>query len=306
MAAGTPVSAEEFADLFKQVSNWGRWGADDQRGALNLIGPEQVLAASRLVREGVTVNCSLPLNKDADVDNSSPALHFMVRSGDAPGATSMADFLGLAPHGVSHTHLDAMCHFFWEGQMYNGRPISQVTSMGALAGAVDVAQNGIVSRGVLLDVSGARGAKWLEPGDCVGIAELEAAEAAEGVRVRQGDILLVRTGRHRRRRQVGPWSSREALAGLHASTAPWIQQRGVALLGCDGVTDYRPLPTDYTQHPMHILTLVAMGIMLLDNCQLDDLAEACNQRRRWEFMLVVAPLRLERGTASAVNPIAIF
>jgi kynurenine formamidase len=116
----------------------------------------------------------------------------------------------------------------------------------------------------------------------------------------------VRTGRHARKRALGTWDSRSELAGLHHEAAPWLKERGVALLGCDGVSDVRKQPFTATTHPMHILTLVAMGMQLLDNQNLDDLAAACAIRSRWEFMLVIAPLKLIGGTASMINPIAIF
>jgi kynurenine formamidase len=236
-------------------------------------------------------------------------MHFVVRAGDVvDGKTvhSTADHLAVSPHGVVHSHLDALCHFVWQGQTYNGRPVGIVTSMGARANAITIGQDGIVSRGVLLDVPRALGSAWLEPDKAISIEDLEAAERSQGVRVESGDILLVRTGRQARRTALGPWDSKSTLSGLHHETAPWLKERGVALLGCDGVSDVRKQPFTVTTHPMHILTLVAMGMQLLDNQHLEDLAAACATRSRWEFMLVVAPLKLIGGTASLVNPIAIF
>jgi kynurenine formamidase len=148
--------------------------------------------------------------------------------------------------------------------------------------------------------------EWLEPEHAIRVSELESAETACGVRVESGDILLVRTGRHVRRRALGTWDTRAALAGLHHEVAPWLKERGVALLGCDGVSDVRAHPFSVTSHPMHILTLVALGMQLLDNQNLDDVAVACAERNRWQFLLVIAPLKLQGGTASMVNPIAIF
>jgi hypothetical protein len=193
--------------------------------------------AARLVRDGVTVSCSLPINTAADADNVYPAVHLMLRAGDVVEDTptkSTADYLAIAPHGVAHSHLDALCHVAWQGRIYNNRPVSVVTSTGARANAITIGQDGIVSRGVLLDVPIAQGAPWLEPGTPIMPADLEAAEQAAGLRVGEGDILLVRTGRWRRRREVGAWESRELLAGLHTDCAPWLRERGVALLGCDG------------------------------------------------------------------------
>jgi kynurenine formamidase len=233
----------------------------------------------------------------------------VVRAGDVvdgKNVTSTADHLAVSPHGVVHSHLDALCHFVWQGQTYNGRPVGIVTSMGARANAITIGQDGIVSRGVLLDVPRALGSEWLEPDKAISIEDLEAAERSQGVRVESGDILLVRTGRQARRTALGPWDSKSNLSGLHHEAAPWLKERGVALLGCDGVSDVRKQPFAVTTHPMHILTLVAMGMQLLDNQHLEDVAAACAARSRWEFMLVVAPLKLVGGTASLVNPIAIF
>ena len=233
----------------------------------------------------------------------------MVRAGDvADGVTvtSTADHLAVSPHGVVHSHLDALCHFFWRGKTYNDRPISVVTSTGARANAITIGQDGIVSRGVLLDIPRLLDKPWLEPDQAISVANLEAAEQAQRVQVQEGDILLVRTGRQARKSAQGIWDSRSALSGLHHEAAPWLKARGVALLGCDGVSDVRAHPFTVTTHPIHVLTLVAMGMQLLDNQNLEDLAAACAARSRWEFMLVVAPLKLLGGTASMVNPIAIF
>jgi kynurenine formamidase len=181
-----------------------------------------------------------------------------------------------------------------------------VTSTGARANAITAGQDGIVSRGVLLDIPRLLGVEWLETDHAVLVDELERAEASSGVRVDTGDILLVRTGRHPRRQKRGVWDSRKELAGLHHQVAPWLKTRGVALLGSDGVSDVRQQPFSVTTHPIHILALVAMGLQLLDNLNLEDLAAACAERSRWEFLLMVGPLKLVGGTASMVNPIAVF
>jgi kynurenine formamidase len=303
------LGLEEFQALFDQCSNWGRWGPDDQRGTLNLITPEHRVRAAALVREGLTVSCAHPINTVADVENISPAAHYILRGGDvADGVTitSTADYLAVAPHGLAHSHLDALCHFFWRGKTYNDRPVNVVTSTGARANAITAGQDGIVSRGVLLDIPRVLDVQWLETDHAVSVEELERAEAAAGVRVDTGDILLVRTGRHARRLAHGAWDSRRELAGLHHTVAPWLKARGVALLGSDGVSDVRQQPFSVTTHPIHILTLVAMGMQLLDNLNLEDVAAACAGQARWEVLMIVAPLKLVGGTASMVNPIAVF
>lgn len=303
------LGVADFQALFDRCSNWGRWGADDQRGTLNLLTPEKVARAAATVREGHTVSCSLPLNTVPDVDNTSPALHFMTRAGDAIKSSptgSVGDFLALAPHGFAHSHLDALCHFSWQERIYNDRPVGAVTSIGAMANDITIGAQGIVGRGVLIDVAQQRGLTWLEPGTPITAADIEAFERHAGVRIEEGDILLIRTGRWRRRAEQGAWNSREVLAGLHHDAAPLIKERGAALLGCDGISDVIPHAFDGVGLPIHILTLVAIGIQLLDNLDLEALSAACAERRRWEFLLAVAPLRLERGTASATNPIAVF
>jgi len=306
---GERLGVEAFQALFDGCSNWGRWGADDERGTLNLITPEHRIRAAGLVRDGITVSCAHPINTIVDIDNTSPASHFMVRAGDVVDEVEIAwtaDHLAVSPHGVAPSHLDALCHFVWRGNTYNGRPVGLVTSMGARANAITIGQDGIVSRGVLLDIPRHLGVDWLELDHAITVAELEGAETEAGLRVETGDILLVRTGRHARRKALGPWDSRAALAGLHHEVAPWLKERGVALLGCDGVSDVRQHAFEFPRQPIHILTLVAMGMQLLDNQNLDDLAAACAARSRWEFLLMVAPLRLVGGTASMTNPIAVF
>jgi kynurenine formamidase len=301
------MTREEFERLFAEVSNWGRWGEDDQRGALNLITPETVRAAVALVREGVTVNLSWPLPTVADVENYRPVVHLMTRAGDLPDEPgNPGDYLAIMPHGYAITHIDALCHYLWNRQSYNGRPASVVTSLGARANAIDAAENGIIARGVLLDVTRTRGVEFLEPGEAVLPEELDAAERAAGLRVGAGDVLLVRTGRAVCKQRRGLWDPREILAGLHASCARWLRQRDVAVLGCDGISDVLPSGIPDVPQPLHVLTLNAMGVHLLDNVQLEAAAESCAARGRWEFLMTFYPLRIARGTASPLNPVAVF
>lgn len=304
--ASIPTTAAEVEAIFEQVKNWGRWGAEDQRGALNFITPAVRQRAAATVRDGVAVSCALPLATEPSEQNVSPVQHLMVRAGDLPDATGSADYFAIAPHGMAHTHLDALCHIFAHGQMYNGFPVSDVTSAGAMRNAITAGEGGIVSRGVLLDVASARGGAWLEPGEPIFPADLEVAEERAGVRVEAGDILLIRTGRWLRWAQVGPWNGRAMLAGLHAACLPWLHERKIAVLGCDGISDVLPSRVQSYRLPIHGVIIPAMGVHLIDNAQLEDLAAACAERNRWEFLLTLAPLRLERGTASPLNPIALF
>lgn len=301
-----PATRAEVEEIFERVKNWGRWGPEDERGALNFITPAVRQRAAATVQDGVTVSCALPLNTVSSAENPSPVTHLMVRAGDSPDVAFSADYIAIAPHGMAHTHLDALCHVFYKGQMYNGFPASAVLSTGATRCAITAGEQGIVSRGVLIDVPAVRGADWLEPGEPIHPADLEAAEERQGVRVEEGDILLVRTGRHRRAARVGAWNGRESLAGLHASCLPWLHERRVAVLGCDGVSDVVPSRVEGAGMPIHSVAIPGIGLHLIDNAQLDDLADACAERGRWAFLLTLAPLRLARGTASLVNPVAVL
>jgi kynurenine formamidase len=308
-----PWDAERMAKVFEQVKNWGRWGAEDEMGALNLITPEKRREAAACVVAGEPVSCSLELPIHPSVENPHPALHMMIQAGDdcvipGLGFETVMDFVGVAFHGMATSHIDALCHVFVDGRMYNGFSKDEVKSTGARRGSIMCAREGIVSRGVLLDMPRTLGVPWLEPGTAVTVAALERAEEAEGVRVTPGDILLVGTGRDARRAKHGPWNPiADGLAGLHPECVPWLHERGVAVLGCDGISDAVPgLAIPGWLMPIHQSTLVAMGVHLLDNLRLDRLAEACARYRRWAFQLTVAPLRVDKATGSPVNPVAVL
>jgi len=206
-----PCTMAEFEDIFRQVSNWGRFGAASARGTLAYITPDRVRASARLVRSGRTVSLSLPLSVTAGPDNPRPARHYMVQTHDvpaAPGGPEFAtDFIATEFHGDCFTHVDALCHISWKGKMFDGVPAAAVTCRGADRLDITAFSDGIVGRGVLLDIPRLRGVKWLEPGMAVHRAELEAAEKAQGVSLGEGDILLFRTGHHRRRLELGPWNN---------------------------------------------------------------------------------------------------
>jgi kynurenine formamidase len=217
-----------------------------------------------------------------------------------------ADYFAIASHGYATSHIDALCHIFHEGELYNGYPTETVTAHGATKLGIHHLRAGVITRGVLIDVPTVRGVEALAPGEPIFPEDLEAAEAASGSVARTGDALLVRTGRWRWREQHGPWPVHEGLSGLDASCLTWLHERQVAVLGSDGVSDVLPSRVDEVAMPVHTVAIVAMGIHLLDNLDLDQLAAACTEEGRWDFLLAVAPLVLQRGTASPVNPIAVF
>ena len=303
------MSDYELEALFERVCNWGRWGADDERGALNFIDDSRRAAAARTVQSGRTVSLSLPLDKAPAPDNFKPLVHLMHQTGPDGKLDAFphcADFFAISPHGHVNTHLDALCHIFWRGKMYNGFDADAVTSHGANRCAIDLLRAGIVGRGVLLDIPKVRSVRWLEDDDGIVPADLDAAEKDHGVRVDEGDILLVRTGRALKRRVQGPWNVRERCAGLEASCLGWLYQRRVAVLGGDGHNDLAPSPYKTSMAPIHVGAIAMMGVHLIDNADLEELAQTCQGAGRYHFMFMMSPLVLEGGTASPVNPIAIF
>jgi kynurenine formamidase len=304
------VTADEFSALFEAVSNWGRWGEDDERGALHHLTAERVAGAAGLVRDGVCVTLSLPLATELVASNPSPADHHMTMLSDTDiGSGSLRfakDYVGLDYHNDGHSHIDAFCHVAYEGSLYGGRPQEAVTAQGAAVDTIEVLKDGLVGRGVLLDIPRLRGAPWLEPGENIFRADLEGAERGQAVRVEQGDILLVRTGHARRLAELGPWETATAKAGLHPTAMPFVAERRVAALGSDGNSDTAPSSTEGVAFPIHVLALNAMGVHLLDYLQFEDLRVACEQAGRWEFLFVAAPLRIVGGTGSPLNPIAIL
>jgi kynurenine formamidase len=297
------MGTDDVLRLHERLSNWGRWGPDDQLGALNYITASVTAEAANGVRIGRTVSCARPLPTQPGPDNPSPVAHHMIGTlTEGYGA----DYFAVAPHGYATSHIDALCHIFYQGKIYNGYPTSTVTAHGATKLGIHHLRSGIVTRGVLLDVPAVRGVDALAPGDPVFPEDLEAAEAAARVTVRSGDALLVRTGRWRWRDQHGPWEPTDGMAGLDASCLAWLHEREVALLGSDGVSDVLPSRVDNVMMPVHTVAIVAMGVHLLDNLDLDELSHVCAAEGRWAFLLAVAPLVLEWGTASPVNPIAVL
>jgi kynurenine formamidase len=304
------MTDKELLALMDQISNWGRWGKDDQRGTLNLLTREMRLRATRLVSTGESVSMALPLAIAPAPDNPTPAFHLMIATGyDVPaqGLQASTDYLAIPTHGRAITHLDALCHMFWRGMMYNGYPSTEVKHNGTTRSGIDTSFDGIIGRGVLLDIPKSKGVEWLEKGHKIFPADLDAAEKHHGVRVGEGDILAVRTGRHKYARTKGNWNPwMEGQAGLEAACLPWLRERGVSVLIGDAVSDVTPSGYSEISVPIHAGAIVMMGLPLIDNADLEALSEFCARTRRYEFMFMTAPLVIPRATASPINPIAMF
>ncbi|HSB12371.1 MAG TPA: cyclase family protein [Blastocatellia bacterium] len=292
--------------MMKELSNWGRWGKDDQLGAINLITPAKRKQAAAMVKEGVSVSLARDTNTQTAQDNPQPYEHSMTLSGVGNRGQFSLDKIGVSFHGYQHTHLDALCHMFWQGKMYNGFSQEEVTKEGASKLSIANLKQGVFTRGILIDLPRLKGVAYLEPGTAIYPEDFDAWEKKAKIKVSAGDVIFVRTGRWARRAAVGPWDVSRNSAGLHASCARWIRQRDVSIIGSDVASDLLPSGIDGVSHPIHQLVLVAMGVYIFDNCDLEALSEACATRNRWEFLLTAAPIAVAGGTGSPLNPIATF
>jgi kynurenine formamidase len=295
-----PRNAAELDELFRQVSNWGRWGKDDQLGAANLVTDAKRKQAASLVKNGVSVSLAHNPMTEKAIDNNNPFEHTMI-----PGF--FMDTYKVSYHGYAHSHIDALCHILYKDQTYNGYPRAEVnTEKGCTKLGIDNLKNGIVTRGILLDMPRLKGLAYLEPGTAIYTEDLEAWERKAGVKVSPGDAIFLRTGRWARREKLGPWNIAQNAAGVHASVAPWVKARGVAFAGSDAALDVAPSLVEGSNLAVHALFITAMGIHLLDNHDLEAVAQTAAKLNRWEFMVTIAPVPVTGGTGFPVNTIATF
>ncbi len=282
-----------------ELSNWGRWGKDDQRGALNLITSDKRKQAAALVKDGYPISLAHDVLTEKAVDNANPFVRTL-----QPGAgVFRMDTYSVSYHGLGQTHFDALCHANYNGKIFNGFSVDEVQAEGCPKDSILVAKTGVMTRGVLIDIAKLKGVNYLEPGTPIYPEDLEAWEKQTGIKVTAGDAVFVRSGRWAMRAEKGPSRS---YAGLHASCARWLHDRGVAILGSDAAQDVNPSQVEGVTLPIHELALVAMGIHLFDNCDLEELGKEAARRKRWVFLLTAAPLAIPGGTGSPLNPIATY
>ena len=314
--SGVPTE-EQVLDWYRNENNWGRWGQQDQLGALNLITQAKRTQAAALVQTGETVSCARPITTDMAPDISHQVQRFMVDSGEGRDTDPLerrnsrrgaAEFIGMVFHGQTITHIDALSHYSYDGLMYNGVPAAVVTSReGAQSHAIDLTAQGLVSRGVLLDIPKIRGRRLAaarRAGNAGGPGRGGAGSRRHrGIRRHpagaDGELPPAAGGRGRCRRASRAWP------------ATWLVHRGsrsggIAMLGTDTSNDIRPNDYDNIVSPLHIACLVYLGVWLIDNANLEEVAEAAERHNRYEFMLSIGALRLRNVTGSPVNPIAIF
>lgn len=308
------VTPDYCESLWNQVCNWGRWGDNDEFGALNHITPAKRLAAAGLVQEGLPVGIGNPWPTEPGPHNGWPAEHRMIRAGDdphypgVPGLSVALDYIGVQHHGIACSHIDALCHVFVNERMYNGYPATDVKSTGALKNDMSPMADGIVTRGVLLDLAETVGTSALDGFYRISAQDLSRAEAAAGLLVEPGDVLIVHKGRQKRVAEEGhtdPLTT--GMPGLHPECAPWLHQRGVSILGSDYMNDPQPnWDCPSWPIPMHYLGICGMGMSLLHNLDTEALADWCRRLQRYEFLLTIAPLKVPGATGSPLNPIALL
>lgn len=310
------VTLDQLKRWEQELSNWGRWGKDDQRGMLNLVTPEKTKAALALVREAKTVTLQInPIKKTgSDTGTFGENLHRMARVHPVTGAIQGAlDVIHLSLHDGLQSHMDALCHY--QGPIgrkpgepavsYNGFPFT-LTAAGCIESAADRMGPGYLTRGVLVDLPLMKGVKWLEPSTPIYVSDLEAWEAFAGVRFGPGDAMIVRTGRWAKRAAEGPWNYGQQAAGLHASVLPWLKARQISLLASDAVNDVQPSGVAGIGRPIHQITQVNIGLPLVDNAYTEDAAVEAARLKRWEFLLTLQIYQLQGGTASPFNALATF
>ncbi|MFB7716121.1 MULTISPECIES: cyclase family protein [unclassified Nocardia] len=303
----------EFLALAKRVNNWGRWGSDDQIGTLNLITDNVVRAAAATVRSGRRVALAVPLSQQGIqtgmIRGRVNPLHSMIAiNWEMFGPDTVAtsdDVVTMALQ--AGTHWDALPHVSYNGRIYNNRPADSITAHGgATYSAIDKVRH-IVSRGVLLDVAGALGLERLPADHAVTPEDLELAEEYGRVRVRAGDLVLVRTGQIRLFLAGDRHGYGVPSPGLSVRCPEWFHARDVAAVANDTLTfEIFPPEIENLWLPVHALHLVEMGMLQGQNWNLEELSRVCAEEQRYEFLLSATPEPFVGGTGAPVAPIAIL
>ena len=313
------LDAETVRAWGEQFSNWGRWGDDDERGALNFITPERVLAACSLPRSGKVISCGLNFDQNGPqtgfAGRHNPIHTMLADGGDAlagdqdflAGGFRYADDAVTMPLQCG-TQWDALAHVFYDGKMYNGRDIKLVTSRGARANSIDKIKDGVVGRGVLLDVARHQEAQWLADGTPILPEHLDACAEEEGVTIQSGDIVLVRTGMMTRCLEEQSWEGYcgGPAPGLSVHCAQWLYEREIAA-ACTDTWGLEVLPNETPDcfQPLHMISLRNTGVLFGEIFYLDDLAEDCRRDGNYEFLFSAPPLPITGAVGSPINPLAI-
>ncbi len=313
------ITGDTVREWGRRYSNWGRWGAEDELGALNFITPGRILAATALPRRGEVISCGLNFDHkgpQTGVGGRHNPIHFMLATGTdvaagaqsgIPGGFRYADDAVTMPLQCG-TQWDALSHVFYDGKMYNDRDIELVTSRGAAKNGIEAVKNGVVGRGVLLDLPRHRGELWLENGVAIGPDLLDACAEAQGVAIESGDIVLVRTGMMTRCLSEGSWEGYcgGPAPGLSVHCAGWLYDREIAAVCTDtwGI-EVLPNETEDCFQPLHMISLRNTGVLFGEIFHMDALADACAEDQRYAFLFTAPPLPITGAVGSPINPLAI-
>jgi len=302
---------EDFRALGARLRNWGRWGDDDERGTVNFITPDKIVAAAGLVRQGKIFDLGIPFD-DAGPQPGGGRInpvHLMSQTGDTqvfPGGFRYADdYIFMPLQGA--TQWDSLAHVYYDDQLYNGFPAKGVTVVGAEHDSIDKQAKGIAGRGVLLDLTRQEGVDWLPAGFVITPEHLEAAAAGQGgVEVGSGDILVFRTGWRRKFLREG--SAQEFMAGepgLGQACCEWLHDREVAAVCSDNwAIEVLPGEVQDAVFNVHMVLIRDMGMTLGEILDLEELAADCESDGVWEFLFVAPPLKVTGGVGSPINPLA--
>ena len=303
----TAALRAQYEQWRTEFKTWGRWAplGQESRGTSSLITPEKVASAMKLARDGIVVSLAHAEPQTAAADVAPPGVFH--RTTNAITDVGTTDNYQVSYHGLTVAHIDTWCHFFENGQMYNGVPVKDnvTNESGCTKGGVMNWRGGVTTRAVLYDIAQLKGVDWADPNVPVTRADLEAWEKKSGVKIGPGDIPLLYTGRWKRRAANGPWAGQ--VAGYYPDTLPWMHERLPAFIGHDFNIDWNPRPGwEGMRNPIHVAVLIWMGINIVENLDLEELVATARRLNRYEFAITFAPLPVEGGTGSPVNPLAIF
>jgi len=312
-----------MSDLLRQTaarcSNWGRWGPNDERGTLNYIEPATIVKAAGLVKRGAVFSLAVPFDYRGPQPSNHPRrfipIHRMMLTGGdfssgavkLPGGVGFSDDMIIMPTHCG-TQWDALSHCFVNGRMYNGYDANEISSQGARKNGIEKIANGVVARGVLVDMPRLKNVPWLEPGYGISIADLEAALLEEQLEIHKGDALIVRTGHIAMCRDKGGWGDYAGgdAPGMSFETAEWVHRHEIAAVATDtwGM-EVRPNEIEGALHPLHQIFLPCMGLLVGEIFDLEVLADDCASDGVYEFLFVAPPLPITGGVGSPINPLAI-
>lgn len=302
---------EDFRELGKRLSNWGRWGADDERGTVNLITPERLVEAASLIRKGSIFDLGIPMDANGPQPggNRINPVHLMRETGhgqNIPGGFHFADdYIFMPLQGSSQW--DALAHVYYDDQLYNGFPSSAVSLHGAEYDSIDKLAKGVAGRGILLDIARLRGVEWMQAGEVITPDDLEQAARQQGVDIRRGDVLLFRTGwRTKFKSEQDPRAFMAGEPGLGIACCEWVREKDIAAICSDNwAIEVLPGENPEVALPVHMVLIRDMGVTLGEILDFDELAEDCAADGVWEFFFCCPPLKFTKAVGSPINPLAI-